>query len=210
MRRVFDMGNQNNANFTNWNGGCGCGCAEEAVVTTVSARETCGCEPCGKCESCTACGCETTVSAPGCGCGSACSSHGGYSRQGECGNETHIIFETCDGYKEVTVTGACQQDAAPGRVLDVNARLLNVCPGRRSALGLTLTEVDGGGTERPCGFQAITVPAHNGRCNQDIAVDTVRFILPEESCQQQRRHFIVRTQHHYLDAASIWNNQWGR
>lgn len=221
MRRVFDMGNQNNANFTNWNGGCGC--AEETVVTTVNARETCGCEPCGceartACETCEpcggrgkhkGCGCETAVSAS-CGCGSACTSNGGCGRQGECGNETHIIFETCDGYKVVNVTGSCQQDAAPGRVLDVNARLLNVCPGRRSALGLTLTELDGSGTERPCGFQAITVPAHNGRCNQDIAVETVRFILPEETCQQQRRHFIVRTQHHYLDAASIWNNQWGR
>ena len=196
------MGNQKNANFTNWNSGCGC--AEEAVVTTVNAREACG--GCGNCEPCSSC--ETTVSAQGCGCGSACSSNGGC--QGSCGNETHIIFETCDGYKEVTVTGACQQDAAPGRVLDVNARLLNVCPGRRSALGLTLTEVDGGGMEHARGFQAVTVPAHNGRCNQDIAVDTVRFILPEEGCQQQRRHFIVRTQHHYLDAASIWNNQWGR
>ena len=153
----------------------------------------------------------------------ACTGNGkrgrGRSRSGDkccncdcdCDNadETHIFFETCDGAKEVCVTGRCQEDEALGRTLDVNCTLLNVCPGRRSALGITLTEMDEDGTEYARGFRAITVPAHNARCNQDVDVDTVRFILPEDLSLQERRHFIVRTQHHYLDASSIWNNGWG-
>lgn len=129
----------------------------------------------------------------------------------DCNNadETHIFFESCDGSKEVSITGRCQEDEAMGRTLDVNCTLLNVCPGRRSALGMTLTEVDDNGDEYARGFRAITVPAHNARCNQDVNVDTVRFILPEDLSLQNRRHFIVRTQHHYLDASNIWNNGWG-
>ena len=186
------MGNQKN--YTNWNNGCDQTCQEE-VITVGRA-----CEPAGDC------GCTAPAEAACSKCGRKGTHHG-------CGCETadgaHVWFEACDGYKEIAVSTACQQLENMGRVLDVNCTLQNVCPGRRSALGLTLNEVDGNGAEYARGFQAVTVPAHHGRCNQDITVDTVRFILPEEECQQQRRHFIVRTQHHYLDAGNIWNNSWG-
>ena len=182
------MGNKNN--YTSWNNDCDA-CGEEVISVGChcDTANDCGCpaaaEPCGK-------------------CGRKGGHHGCENADG-----THIWFEACDGYKEMAVTTACRQAENMGRVLDVNCTLQNVCPGRRSALGLTLTEVDGNGTEYARGFQAITVPAHHGRCNQDVTVDTVRFVLPEEGCAQQRRHFIVRTQHHYLDAGSIWNNSWG-
>lgn len=186
------MGKQNNG-YTNWNNGCGCeNCGEQNVCACEVNTAACGCEV----KTAKSCGCEAAENYYSTGCG-------------KCANETHIIYEACDGYKEVAVTGACRQEMSPGRVLDVNATLLNVCPGRRSALGLTLTELDERGTEHACGFQAVQVPAHHGRCNQDITVDTVRFMIPEEDCTQQRRHFIVRTQHHYLDAGNIWNNSWG-
>lgn len=123
---------------------------------------------------------------------------------------THVFFESCDGAKEICVTETCGEELCPGRVLDVTATVRNVCPGRRGALGITVTEVDENGAEYGRGFQAITVPAQNGRCNQDVQVDPVRFILPEDQALQQRRHFIVRTRHHYVDAANIWNNSWGR
>jgi len=187
------MGNK--GNYANWNNGCDQGCQEEVITVG------CGCEADNDC------GCaapaETTCSK----CGKKVSHHGGCG----CSNAdgAHIWFEACDGYKEIDVTTTCQQAENWGRVLDVNCTLQNVCPGRRSALGMSLMEVDGNGAEYARGFQAITVPAHHGRCNQDITVDTVRFVLPEEGCTQQRRHFVVRTQHHYLDAGSIWNNSWG-
>lgn len=163
-------------------------------------------EDCG-CDSCTASVCDNGCE--GNACAAARNSRGRHYGSEEYHDETHVIFEACDGAKEICVTGRCQEEEALGRVLDVNATLLNVCPGRRSALGVTLTEVDENGAEYARGFRAVTVPAHNGRCNQDVQVDTMRFILPEDQSLQARRHFIVRTQHHYLDADSIWNNSWG-
>ena len=161
-----------------------CGCDQTCHCEHVCAETSCAETP--------ACGCDAVYETPA---------------QHHCANnETHVFFEACDGYKEVTVIGTCQESAAPGRVLDVMPTLSNVCPGRRSALGLTLTELDAAGVEHARGFQAITVPAHNGRCNQDMTLETVRFVLPEENCHQQRRHFIVRTQHHYLDAGNLWSN----
>lgn len=131
----------------------------------------------------------------------ACSCNG---QRGGCGDETHVYFDTCEGSKEINVCGTCQDDQALGRVLDVTTTLRNVCPGRRSAVGLTLNEVDNDGTEYARGFRAISVPAHSARCAQDITLESVRFILPEDLSLQRRRHFVVRTEHHYLDADSIW------
>ena len=212
------MGNKNNysnANFVQVGcqyGNCGNDCNNTGDVAAATPYNT-GCDNDCACYS-------------GCDNGSACSCEAAYSGNGKRGggrshgeqncacasnnaDETHIFFETCDGSKEIAVTGRCQEDEALGRTLDVNCTLLNVCPGRRSALGITLTEMDEDGAEYARGFRAITVPAHNARCNQDVNVDTVRFILPEDLSLQSRRHFVVRTQHHYLDASSIWNNGWG-
>ena len=114
------------------------------------------------------------------------------------GGATHIYYDACENSKAVTVIGSCEEEMQ-GRVLDVNVTLRNVCPGRCSSLGLSLSELDEDGTEYARGFRAISVPAHNARCYQDVQLDTVRFVLPEERGLQRRRHLIVRTTHHYLD-----------
>jgi len=188
------------------------------------------CDHCGDVNPaipCSAChySSEPAASTCDCGCDNGVVYTGGCAPKGKWGKKhgdehckcdinsadaTHVFFESCDGAKEICVTGHCQEENAPGRTLDVNCTLQNVCPGRRSALGITLTEMDEDGAEYARGFRAVTVPAHNARCNQDVNVDTVRFILPEDLSLQERRHFVVRTQHHYLDASSIWNNSWGK
>ena len=117
---------------------------------------------------------------------------------------THVYFETCDGQQAICVASTCEEQQAMGRILDVTVTLRNVCPGRRSAVGLTLTEVDSDGAEYARGFRAITVPAHNGNCSRDIQLDSVRFILPEDLSLQRRRHFICRVSHHYMDADAFW------
>lgn len=217
------MGNKNNCSNANFvQVGCqhnSCGCDNNNdVVAAAPCSIGCGCENDAVYPTGSSCGCDNGAAYPtGNGCDNAYTGNGKWGKGRKCdkgcdngkADETHIFFESCDGSKEVCVTGRCQEDEALGRTLDVNCTLLNVCPGRRSALGLTLTEMDEDGTEYARGFRAITVPAHNNRCNQDVQVDTVRFILPEDLSLQNRRHFIVRTQHHYLDAGSIWNNGWG-
>jgi len=226
------MGNKNNYNNAGFvqvgyqHNNCGCDNNNNDVVAAVPYNTGCGCDNDTGYTTGNGCGCDngSAYSGSKCGCdnGSAYSGSGkwnkgrghGGDKGCDCDNgnadETHIFFESCDGSKEVCVKGRCQEDEALGRTLDVNCTLLNVCPGRRSALGITLTEMDEDGAEYARGFRAITVPAHNARCNQDMNVDTVRFILPEDLSLQNRRHFIVRTQHHYLDASNIWNNGWGK
>lgn len=118
---------------------------------------------------------------------------------------THIYFDACDGKQAVCVSTTCAETQCMGRILDVTATLQNVCPGRRSAVGLALTEVDASGSECSRGFRAVTVPAHNGSCSRDIQLETVRFILPEDQSLQRRRHFICRLTHHYMDDDFLWD-----
>lgn len=116
--------------------------------------------------------------------------------------EAHVSFDPCDSAQSVCLQAACR-DQLPGRVLDVTSVLTNVCPGRRSAVGITVTEVDEKGTEHARGFRAVTVPAHHGRHSCDVQLDPVRFILPEDTRLQNRRHFICRLDHHYLDSGDL-------
>ena len=85
--------------------------------------------------------------------------------------------------------------------------LRNMCPGRRAAVGMHLVEMDEAGTEYQRGFRAVTVPAHNGSQNCDVALPTVRFIIPETvSVGGCRRHFVVRATNHYMDEPGCWRN----
>ena len=186
--------------------------------------------------------CQAVVSGDSCGTDNDCHQHGGrsgyrewkneavYTAGSDCGcetprcpasqneysecidGETHIYFESCEGVKEITMFSECHNEDSLGRVLDVNMTLRNMCPGRRCAVGVHLTEMDESGTEYTRGFRAITVPAHNHSQNRDVALPSVRFILPEDvsaasgSC---RRHFVVRATNHYMDEAdcSCWNKR---
>ena len=190
------MGNQNNNYMNGWNNNCDNGCAAEPAIVTGGCEPACAKRYKHRCACEDGCGTEPT---PAETCSRPCAVDG-----------THIYFDPCDACKDVNVIGTCRQEAGLARTLDVHTTLTDVCPGRQSALGLTLTEVDENGNEYARGFRAVTVPAHNGRCNQDVQVDVVRFVLPEDQSLQRRRHFIVRTQHHYLDAGNIWNNSCGR
>ena len=120
-------------------------------------------------------------------------------------DETHVYYESCEGAKEVCVTSECREEENIGRVLDVNMTLRNVCPGRRSAVGVHLVELDEQGIEYARGFRSLTVPAHNAGRNRDVQLPSMRFILPEDvsvAAGGCRRHFVVRTTNHYLEDAA--------
>ena len=124
--------------------------------------------------------------------------------------ETHVYYETCDGAKEVTITSECHNDDSLGRVMDVNMKLCNVCPGRRCAVGIHLTEMDENGNEYQRGFRSLTVPAHNYSTNRDIDLPSLRFVMPEDVSLVKggcRRHFVVRATNHYIEEpANCWNS----
>lgn len=67
-----------------------------------------------------------------------------------------------------------------GRILQLDVTVKNVCPGRRVALAVMLTEVDDAGEEHKRGLKTITIPAHDYPTCRDVVVKCVKFVLPED------------------------------
>ena len=94
-----------------------------------------------------------------------------------------------------------------GRVVQLNATLKNICPGKRVALGVLLTEIAADGTEHSRGLKTVTVPAHTGPGCQDIQVNCIRFVLPEDldvsggspNALCNARSFSARVMANYID-----------
>jgi len=145
------------------------------------------------------------------GCGNECSGAAvAINGNSECASgETHVYYESCDSAKEVTIASECHNEASLGRVMDVTMTLRNVCPGRRCAVGVNLTEMDENGNEYQRGFRSLTVPAHNYCTNRDIELPALRFVMPEDVSVADngcRRHFVVRAINHYLEEpGGCWN-----
>ena len=89
--------------------------------------------------------------------------------------------------------------------LDVN--LKSVCPGKRTALGVVLTEVDQEGNEHQRGMKAMTIPAHNSPTYRDVLVKCNRFDRSEDldvsgenpPAIGNARNFKARFIAHYID-----------
>ena len=67
-----------------------------------------------------------------------------------------------------------------GRILQLDVTVKNVCPGKRVALAVILTEVDADGVEYQRGMKAITIPAHNYPNCRDVLVKCIKFVLPQD------------------------------
>lgn len=208
---------RSNSSYREWKNqekGCDNGCGNATTYTD----NGCGCEN-GSAYTGNGCDNGTTYTNKqnDCECNVyAASSNGRAVRtthNSECiDGETHIYFDSCEGTKELTLSSECHNEDSLGRVLDVNMTLCNMCPGRRCAVGVHLTEVDGNGTEYARGFRAFTVPAHNGSQNRDVALPSVRFIMPEDVSlvnSNASRHFVVRTTNHYMDEPQCGWGNWG-
>ena len=67
-----------------------------------------------------------------------------------------------------------------GRIVQINLTVKNVCPHKRVALGVILTEEDKKHMEHQRGMKAITIPAHNYPNCRDVQVKCIKFVLPED------------------------------
>ena len=85
------------------------------------------------------------------------------------GCEDSVVFDAGNVYLEST-----------GRILQLDINLKHVCPNRRVALGVILTEVDQEGNEHQRGMKTMTIPAHTYPECRDILVKCVKFVLPED------------------------------
>lgn len=83
--------------------------------------------------------------------------------------EDSIVMDLGDTYLE-----------SQGRIVQLNVNIKNVCPQKRVALAVVLTEVDANGTEYPRGMKTITVPSHNAPTCRDVLVRCIKFVLPED------------------------------
>lgn len=130
----------------------------------------------------------------------------------DCG--TVVRPEPCPLPIDVEVSG-CQdtviQEAgesyleSQGRILMLDVNIRNVCPERRVALGIVLTELDELDNEFPRGLKTLTVPAHHEPSCRDVLVKCVKFVLPEDlnvsDAPCQRRRFRIRLIAHNIDTA---------
>ena len=113
-----------------------------------------------------------------------------------CLEPCQCLGEICAG--QIPITGQ-------GRIVRVNATLKNVCPGKRVALAVVLTELGECGAEYARGMKTLLIPAQPGEECRDIQVDCIQFILPEalkEGCGEglcSRRCFRARVSANYVD-----------
>lgn len=125
-----------------------------------------------------------------------------------CPNDDECI-EPCPTPIDVKIAG-CQDtvelDAGvialegQGRIVQVEATLNNVCPHKRIALAVILTEVDNMGHEYARGTKMYTIPAHNKQGCQTVHVKCIKFILSEDTSLCRERNLKVRLLAHYIDS----------
>ena len=99
-----------------------------------------------------------------------------------------VLPEICPEPVELTVDGcedAIEFDAGDlgmeslGRIVQLDVTLRNVCPNKRVALAVILTEVDENGVEYKRGMKTMVLPAHNRPTCRDVMVRCIKFVLPE-------------------------------
>ena len=129
---------------------------------------------------------------------------------------TVVIPEPCPVPVDVTMEG-CEDEVeidagvvfleSLGRILKLDVTVPNICPGRRVALAVILTEVDDEDNEFPRGMKTLVIPAHDSDGCRDITVRCIRFVLPEaldvsgdETRLCDERRFRARFIANYIDA----------
>ena len=131
----------------------------------------------------------------------------------DCGED--VFPELCPEPVDITIDGcedSLEFDAGDlvlgslGRILQLDVTLKNVCPGKRVALAVLLTEVDDEDDEHKRGLKTIVVPAHNRESCRDVTVRCIKFVLPEEldvsgspNVMCDKRNFRARFIAHYID-----------
>lgn len=91
--------------------------------------------------------------------------------------------------------------APGGCVVEFSFTLPAVPPDTRTAVALTLLELDGAGRAFPRGMRTLLLPPHHSPQPTDIRADGVRFVLPAELdlSGEGRRRLAVQAEAQYVD-----------
>ena len=122
----------------------------------------------------------------------------------ECPAPVDLTVEGCTDAVLVDLGDAWLESL--GRIIQVDVTVKNVCPGKRVALAVILTEVDDDGMEYQRGMKAITIPAHDQPGCRDVLVRCIKFVVPEDldvsgvpGAMCNPRNFRVRFIAHNID-----------
>lgn len=129
--------------------------------------------------------------------------------------ETEVVQEPCPESVSVHIDGCKDSERVNGgdvvldslgRILQVDVTLKNICPNKRVALAVILTEVDDKDKEFPRGLKTLLIPAHHREGCRDVLVRCIKFVLPEELDVSgksdgicNRRNFKVKSFANYVD-----------
>lgn len=94
-----------------------------------------------------------------------------------CPEPVSITFESCQDALEFDAGDVHFESL--GRILQINATVKNVCPHKRVALAVIITEVDAHGIEHRRGLKTVVIPEHSQSGCRDVAVRCIKFVLPE-------------------------------
>lgn len=126
-------------------------------------------------------------------------------RPESCPTPVDLAVDGCEDSIEFDAGGLDLESL--GRIVQMDVRLCNVCPGRRVALAVILHELDNQGVEHKRGMKTMTVPAHNRASCSDVTVRCLKFVLPESLDVSgstgsicNRRNFRARFVAHYIDS----------
>ena len=135
--------------------------------------------------------------------------------------DVDVVGEPCPEPVDLSISG-CEDsidfDAGTfamgslGRMVQLNVTVRSVCPNRRVALAVILSEVDDNGNECQRGIKFFTIPAHTRGGCQDVTVRCIKFVLPEDAdaastcgsgglCRQ--RNLRVRMIANYIDSGFV-------
>lgn len=119
----------------------------------------------------------------------------------KCPEPIELSLDSCSSYSEENAGKICMEST--GSIISLNVTIKNVCPYKRSALGIILSEmVDG--IEVPRGIKALTIPAHYYPKCRDVLVKGIKFVLPDNAnrstCKCIKRELQVRFISHLVDS----------
>ena len=107
-----------------------------------------------------------------------CSGGGGvYWYPEPCPEPTAFTVPGCQDAARVALDTVALQGL--GRIVQLDATLKAVCPGKQVAVSVMLAETAPDGTEKPRGVKHILVPAQAGDACKDITLKCIQFSLPE-------------------------------
>ena len=106
-----------------------------------------------------------------------CSGGGGELYPEPCPEPTVFTVPGCQDAARVALDAVALQGL--GRIVQLDATLKAVCPGKQVAVSVLLAETSADGTALPRGVKHILVPPQEGTGCQDITLKCIQFSLPE-------------------------------